>query len=134
MTEVQEKAIELNQKIIAAQHEIFAANAAHSTLVQRLKELELQIDKMKAWDEQKKRYKLIAPWEDKPALVYALRESFKETETAHWICTKCYDDGHRSILQPKKDHKFIILLFCANCSAEIYTGHRYIGPADYVAD
>ena len=69
MAEVQAKAIELNQKLIAAQHEIFAANAAHSTLVQRVRELEQQIAEMKAWHEQKKRYKLTNPWEGRPALV-----------------------------------------------------------------
>ena len=68
MIEVQGKAIELNQKIIAAQHEIFAANAAQTVLVQRVDELERQIAQMKAWDEQKKRYKLTNPWAGKPAL------------------------------------------------------------------
>ncbi len=134
MKEVQDKAIELNQKLINAQHEIFAANAAQSTLVQRVSELENQIAEMKAWDEQKKRYKLTTPWEGRPALVYAMRESCKETEIAHWICTNCYDAGRRSILQPKKDIKLLILLACPFCKNEINTGFREIGPAQYVVD
>lgn len=131
VTEVQAKAIELNQKIIAAQHEIFAANAAQSDLVQRVGDLERQIAQIKAWDEQKKRYKLTNPWEGNPALVYALTASCKDTEAAHWICTKCYDDGKRSILQPNKDKTGFILLICPTCKAEIHTGWRGIGAAEY---
>jgi hypothetical protein len=47
MAEVQSKAIELNQKIIDAQHQIFAANAAQTELVERIRELEGQVTRMK---------------------------------------------------------------------------------------
>jgi len=134
MSEVQAKAIELNQKLITAQHDIFSANAAQSALVQRVSDLEKQIAQMKAWDEQKKRYKLTNPWDGNPALVYALRASYKEAEAAHWICTKCYDDGRRSILQPQKDKTGFMLLTCPTCKAEIHTGWRGIGAAEYATD
>jgi rubrerythrin len=134
MADVQSKAIELNQKIIAAQHDIFAANAAQSAFVQRVSDLEKQIAQMKAREEQKKRYKLTNPWEGNPALVYALRASHKDSEAAHWVCTKCYDDGRRSILQPQKDKTGFILLYCPTCKAEIHTGWRGIGAAKYAAD
>lgn len=134
MTEVQAKAIELNQKIISAQHELFSANAAQTTLAQRVSELERQIAQMKAWDEQKKRYKLVNPWEGNPALAYALRESLKESEAAHWICTKCYDDGRRTILLPKEDKNGYVLLACPTCKAETNTGYRGIGAAEYAKE
>ena len=89
---------------------------------------------MKEWEKQKKRYKLINPWEKKPALVYALKESCKESEVAHWICTKCYDDGQRSILQPGEDKNGLILLVCPTCKAELNTGYRGICPAEYAQD
>jgi hypothetical protein len=53
MAEVQSKAIELNQKIIDAQHQIFAANASQTTVVERARELEGQVARMKDWDTQK---------------------------------------------------------------------------------
>ena len=133
-SEVQSKAIELNQKLIAAQHEIFAANAEHSKLIVRANELEQEIAKLNEWNERKKRYKLVNPWEGNPALVYSVRESCRDTEAAHWICTKCFDDNRRSILQPKKGSNGFILLACATCKAEVETGWRGIGPAEYVAD
>ena len=121
MAEVQSKAIELNQKIIAAQHDIFAANAAQSALLQRVSDLENQIAQMKAWDEQKNRYKLINPWKGNPAIVYALRESHKDSDAAHWCAQSAMTTGdglsfnhrrrkrasYRSIARPAKP-KFIL--------------------------
>jgi len=132
--EVQAKAVELNQKIIAAQHEIFAVNAAQSALIQRVSDLEHQIERMTAWNEQKTRYKLTNPWHGRPVLVYALRSLFKDSEAAHWICAKCYDDGRRSILQPNKDKNGFILLICPTCKSVIDTGYRGIGAPEYAED
>lgn len=58
--EVQSKAIELNQQIIDAQHQIFAANAAQTALLEYIRELEDQVASMKEWEAQKQRYSLAA--------------------------------------------------------------------------
>ncbi len=134
MAEVQAKAIELNQMIIAAQQDLFTAYAAQSMLSQKVNELEAQIAKMKTWEEQKKCYKLTNPWEGSPAMVYSLRETCKGSEAAHWICTKCYDDGRRSILQPQEDQRGLIILVCPACKAEMHTGYRGIAAAEYASD
>jgi hypothetical protein len=78
MTEVQSMAIELNQKIIEAQHQIFAANAAQTALVERIRDLEGHIARMKDWDAQKQRYQLVTPYSGIP--VYALKKSMSEGE------------------------------------------------------
>ena len=46
---------------------------------------------------QKKRYKLVIPWPQHAvgSVAYALKESMKESEPPHLICTKCYEDGRR---------------------------------------
>ena len=134
VTEIQAKAIELNQKIITAQHEIFQANEAQTALTNQISELKKQIAQMNEWEKQKVRYKLINPWKSQPALVYALKESCKESDTAHWICTKCYDDGQRSILQPQRDKSHFIILVCPTCKAEISTGYKGIGPPRYAEE
>ena len=97
MAEVQSKAIELNQAIIDAQHQIFAANTAQSALAERVRQLEGDIARMKDWDTQKERYKLAAPFEG--CMVYALQKSMSNGEPAHYICAACYQRGQRSILQ-----------------------------------
>src|SRR5438045_3437904 len=60
-TEVQAKAIELNQKILSAQSDLFAASTKQTALVERIRDLEDQIARMKDWGAQKRRYKLMTP-------------------------------------------------------------------------
>lgn len=96
MADVQGKAIELQQIILAAQSSALAAQSQHFSLLDQIRELEKEIAKVKAWDEQKQRYALVAPWQG--AVVYALKKESANSEPAHWICTRCYEDGRRSIL------------------------------------
>lgn len=106
MAEVQAKAIELNQSIIEAQHRIFEANAAQTALVERVRDLESQVARMKDWDAQKQRYKLKHP--QNAGLVYALQKAMSNGEPPHYICTSCFERGERSILQevlPKDDDR-----------------------------
>jgi hypothetical protein len=133
--EIQVRVIELQSAILAAQSSAMAAQSEQSSMIQRVGQLEEEIARMKAWGEQKKRYKLIhPPWGRGGAMVYALKESCKGSEAAHWICTKCYEDGIRMILQPKRDANGWILLVCPTCKCEINTGYRGISPAEYVED
>ena len=61
-----------------------------------MRDLEKEIARVKAWDEQKQRYELISPWQG--AVTYALKKARSNSEPPHWICTKCYEDGRKSIL------------------------------------
>ena len=132
MAEVQSKAIELNQKIIAAQHDIFAANAAQTALIERVRELEKQIAEMKAWEGQKQRYKLAIP--SSGATVYALRKSMSNGEPPHYLCTNCFQAGKPSILQNLKDKEGWHVLVCANCKAIVRTPYRGSSPAKYAEE
>jgi len=100
-------------------------------MIQRVHDLEEEIARVRAWEEQKKRYKLVNPWEGAISVVYALKESCKGTEPPHWICTKCYDDGRRTILQLRKDQKQYVLLVCPTCKSEIHTESHGIPSAIY---
>ena len=139
MAEVQSKAVELNQQLIAAQHQIFAANAAQSTLVERVRELEGQIAGMKNWDAQKQRYKLIAPY---PAcMVYALQKSMSDGEAAHYLCTACFQQGKPSILQGReggprgkdKGHARSAYV-CPECRSEAVTEWNNVPSPQYFED
>lgn len=133
MADVQSVAIDLNQKIIAAQTDIFAAQTAQAATIQRVRDLEEQITKMRNWEEQKERYKLTEPWGN-GGFVYGVKESRKESEPAHWICTKCYDDGRRSILQPRPDKGLWLHMTCPTCNSSLQTGWRGIASPAFVPD
>ncbi|OFW14497.1 MAG: hypothetical protein A3H27_06590 [Acidobacteria bacterium RIFCSPLOWO2_02_FULL_59_13] len=83
--------------ILAAQTSAMEANLKQSAMIDRIRELEEEVTRIKAWERQKQRYKLHTPWAG--IAVYALKNSMSEGEPAHWICTHCYEDGRRSILQ-----------------------------------
>ena len=119
LTEVQSKAIELNGKILDAQHQIFQANTAQTALVERVRELESQITRMKDWDAQKQRYKLAAPFSG--CMVYALQKSASEGEPPHYLCASCFQKGDRAILQGKETKTRHSYYFCNACGSEAET-------------
>jgi hypothetical protein len=130
--EVQAKAIELNQKIIDAQHQIFEANAAQSSLLERLRDLEGQLARMHDWDAQKQRYRLAAPFSG--CMVYALQKSMSDDETAHYLCTACFQKGQRSILQGKQTHgpgRPSAVYYCPSCKSDAKTQWTNVTPPQY---
>jgi hypothetical protein len=138
-TEVQAKAIELNHKIIDAQHQIFAANAAQTTLVERIRELETQIAQMRDWDTQKQRYKLASPFPG--CMVYALQKAMSEGQPAHYLCVACYQRGEPSILQGRegrqsKEGRSHSVYYCSNpaCRSEAMTQWWNVVKPEYFED
>lgn len=130
--EIKGQVIDLQNAILSAQQSAFAAQSQQSAMIQQINDLKKEIADIKAWEKEKQRYKLIsAPWGG--SVLYALKESCKGTEPPHWICTKCYDDGRRTILQPHKKEGWITLA-CPTCKAENHTGYRGISNAAYATD
>jgi rubrerythrin len=122
LAESQGKVIELNEAILSAQSSAITAQSEHFATIERVRDLEEEITRIKAWEKEKKRYQMVNPWQGATFLVYALKESCKESEPPHWICTKCYDDGRRTLLQPNCDSKGYWLLVCPTCKAVINSG------------
>jgi rubrerythrin len=134
MTEVQSVAIELNSKIIDAQYQVFAANAAQTELVERVRALESQIARMKDWDTQKQRYHLASPFPG--CMVQALLKSMSSGEPPHYLCTACFERGERSILQGRegrqtKEGKPPAAYHCPICKSEAQTSWGNVEPPQY---
>jgi hypothetical protein len=132
MAEVQAKAIELNEKIIDAQHRIFEANAAQSELVERVRKLEGEIARMKDWEAEKQRYQLVVPFTG--CTVYALKASMSNGEAAHYLCANCFQEGKRSFLQVMRPKPGYLHFVCAGCNSQMDTRLNEIGPAKYAED
>ena len=133
LADVQGKVIELQDAILSAQSSALAAQSEQLTMVQRVRDLEEEIARIKAWEETKQRYALVRPWTG-ATVVYALKESRKGSEIPHWICTKCYDDGRRTILQPKFGNADRMILVCPTCVFEIHTEYHGSKPAEYARE
>ena len=132
--DVQAKVVELQTAILSAQQSALSANAEQFAMIQRVRELEEELARLNAWEEEKKRYRLVYPIEDSGLAVYAIKESCKGTEQPHWICTKCYGDGRCTILQQSKAKGGNVSVVCPTCKSELDTGYIGIGQPQYAPD
>lgn len=120
VSEVRSKVIELQTVILSAQSSAFETNARQSSLADKISALEEEIAKIKKWEEEKQRYSLVSPWDG--CFVYALKKESAETEPPHWICTKCYEDGRKSILnQKQRNNAAFWMLVCPVCDSQIHS-------------
>lgn len=115
--EVNAKAIELQQVVMSAQANAFAAQSQQFTMLEEIRALKEEVARIKAWERQKQRYKLHEPWGS--IFVYALKESMSEGEPAHWICTNCYENSSRSILQFAFNQQIGRHYSCPTCKAVV---------------
>ena len=96
-SEVQFKIIELQREIIAAQNSAMSAQTDQFALVQQVRDLEQEIVQLKNWDAEKQRYVLKAV--DHGTFAYVPKPEVQGAEPPHWLCTNCFEKGHKSILQ-----------------------------------
>ncbi len=110
-----------NAAVIELQEKILAAQAQQMALVERVGELEKEVARFKTWDAEKEHYELTQVG-DRAALAYTLKEGMESPEHPHQLCTNCFTDGKKSILQEEvlavgRAH----VLVCHRCGSEIYT-------------
>ena len=86
-----------NAAVIELQESILSAQAAQATLIEKVRDLEAEMARMKTWDTDKQRYELKDLW--KGFFAYILKEGMENGETPHAICTNCYQNRFKSILQ-----------------------------------
>ena len=116
--EVDAKAIELHRIILSLLGDAVSAQAEQSAMVHRISDLEEEIRRVKAWEETKQRYTLHEPRQG--TFVYALKAQSSATEPTHWICTNCYEDSRRSILQIQSSGHGTDHFVCPRCKAAIF--------------
>lgn len=121
MTEVQGKAIELQQIILAAQSSALSAQSDQLALIEQIRKLEKEVADVKAWDAQKHRYTLVSPWNG--TVVQALKKSSSGPEPPHWICTRCYEEGTKGFLGSKEERGHLVLE-CTHCKNQLQTPWR----------
>ena len=136
MSEVQAKVIEMQQVILEAQSSAMAANADQYAATEELRSLKEDIQKMKAWESERQRYKLRHPTTYGAGVVYALRQSAcKADEPAHYICTTCYESGRKSILGLHfQERGGYSMWTCPVCKTAVSTGTRGSPSAELAAD
>lgn len=94
---IKAKVGELQSAVLSAQQSAMSAYSAHSTLVERVRELERQVTEMEAWETEKQRYELhqLPPG----TYLYRIKPEMQGSEPMHYICANCYQSRQKSILQ-----------------------------------
>ena len=130
--EVQSKVIEIQSALLSAQSSALEATNAQFSLKERVRELEAQIKSYEDWGNQQQRYLLANPWRG-AAQVYALKKVHAEGEEPNFLCTNCFHNKKRVILNPSiKDG--LVYMMCPTCKSACATGFRAIGAPKYAED
>ena len=125
-----------DRAVIDLQKEILTAQSAQFTLLERVRELEKEVDRLKAWDADKERYRLI---ELRPGVVaYSLKEEMANGEPQHKLCTACYEVGYKSFLKQETwNPGRCNMLVCRGCGWFAYLSgsadptHKGLRPTPY---
>lgn len=132
IADVETVAIQLREKISTAQAAMIKAQSEQSAMVQRISDLEKEVSKLETWSTEKQRYQLTDLW-NTGVVAYALKESMCNAEPPHYLCTKCYEDGRKSILGLQKNRKNLrMMLVCHTCGSEFHSNYSRNLPMNYV--
>lgn len=116
---VESKAIELRSKILDAQSSVFQANEERAILIEQVHELEKKLGALNAWNTEKEKYELKEIVEG--CFAYALKVDQTSSTPYHELCTSCFQNGKKSILQlVRRDIGRAEVKVCHDCGSEIY--------------
>lgn len=96
LKEINDAAIR-NSAVIDLQDKILSAREAQTALLERIGELEKQVATFENWEAEKQNYQLVTIYED--TLAYARKPDPNGTIPPHFLCTTCYEDRKKRILQ-----------------------------------
>jgi len=111
-----------NGAVIELQEAILTAQQQQSTLIERVRELETEVARLKAWDREKEQYELkqVEPG----ALAYLPKKDTEAAKQPHWLCANCFEEGKKSHMQnsgnPGKD-RMGLRYECAGCKTSFIT-------------
>lgn len=101
--------------------QFLAAQTAHLQCQEKTVALEKELASLKSFAAQKERYVLqqLAPH----AYAYALRPEHQGEEPLHHLCSHCYAESQKSILQFSRLDRGDRVLACPRCKAEVRVPH-----------
>lgn len=98
---VNQAVIDIQRSLLDAQRGLQEAQARHLADEQRINELLRQIQALKEWGSEREKYELVAIRGG--AFAYMLKRESAAEVPAHWLCTTCFDEGKKSIMQSHGD-------------------------------
>lgn len=121
---VNEVAIQLQGIVLDLQSEMMIIQSGYQSVLHAKEELEKKLIEQEGWDKERARYHLEQAGAMGSRFVYALNDSEKSIEPKHWLCTHCYEDKKKSILQERPHSIF----HCPRCKTDILVAGRPGSP------
>ena len=140
-SEAMSQIIDLQRIVFEAQTNALGAQSDYLALVQSKADLEQEIVRLKDWSAERENYKLTDLGRGSTA--YALKVTMHPAQEPHWLCTNCYQNHKKAILQPQGNIEGETVWACTACKASqrvldtatprsIFEGEKPIrlGPGD----
>jgi hypothetical protein len=120
----QEEISKLHEIIVSAQQSAITANLSQLEIIQQNRALEEKLAQFERWDHEKTRYQLrdVNPGRGS-VFVWALKPGVQDDEPFHVLCTRCFEQRRRSIIQGTADlRKAQRVHICLECKSEYVFG------------
>jgi transcriptional regulator with GAF, ATPase, and Fis domain len=105
------------EKLTNLQMDALALQEKASSLINEKDELQKKVTEFEQWKETEADYELKEITTGK--FVYAFKETGKSQKPSHWLCTNCYGQRKKSILQASYHGEFDATYFCPNCNLQM---------------
>ena len=124
--------LEAQEQIMSLREGALKLHEENHELKNKIRELEEKLKTKEDWENEKNKYKLVNPQKG-PGQVYALKKESAGDEEPHYICTNCFHNKSKIILNPSNKTRWIVMN-CPVCKSSVETGYRGIGAPEYVED
>lgn len=124
--------LEAQEQIMSLREGALELQEENQELKNRVRELEAKLKADEDWNQEKGKYALVNPWKG-PAQVYALNKSSAGNDAPHLLCTNCFQQSKKIILNPQSKNGWVYMV-CPSCKATLQTGYRGVGVAKYAEE
>jgi len=116
------KSIELQGAILESLSQAIEAREAQSAQLDKIRALETEISRLKAWDTEKQDYELKRLWNG--GMTYMLKPNARGSQPPHWLCPNCYSNSKKAFFQPIPTADQHAVYECISCKSKMVCGFR----------
>jgi hypothetical protein len=114
---VNERAVELLSSILSLQKDLLSLQSDYGDLLKSKSDLEEELKKFNTWSKTESQYKLEEV--SSGTFVHSPKNLNESKEPMHWLCTNCWEDQKKSILQITWQGESSAKYTCPRCKNEI---------------
>lgn len=114
--------VEIQRLVLDGNANLLTAQQSYAAALKRIDDLEKEIMHLKDWTAEKQNYQLKAI--DPSGFAYMRKPELETGEPPHWLCTNCFEQAQKSILQLKNVSGPMATYHCNRCSGEMQVYSR----------